>query len=257
MANNFIMTNTALKNLIFMSHELGNPSYELAILGEGNSSALLNNNSFYIKASGATLQTLEESGCAFLDLQKTLDMLNSESLTDEEINEGFKNAALFDEGPRPSIEAMMHAFLLSLPDVNFVGHTHPIAVNGILCSVNAKELVSRPLFPDQIVCCGISPVFIPYTDPGLPLAVAVKNGVKKWIDKNGMIPKAIMLQNHGLFAIGKTTSEVINCSRMWVKTARIIATAVTVGGLVTMSDEAIERIFTRPDEKFREQIIGK
>ena len=250
------MTNSALKDLIFMSHELGKPEYELAILGEGNTSAFYGD-TFYVKASGATLESLDESGCALLDHKKTLAMLENSTLTDEEINEGFKCANLLEGGSRPSIEAMMHAFLLSLPDVNFVGHTHPIAVNGLLCSENAEKLVTRPLFPDQIVCCGISPVFVPYTDPGLPLAVAVKSAVNIWIDKNNMIPKAIMLQNHGLFAIGKTTSEVINCSRMWVKAARVIATAVAVGGLVTMSDEAIERIFTRPDEKFREKVIGK
>ena len=70
----------------------------------------------------------------------------------------------------PSVETFLHGYLLSLPGIQFVGHTHPVAVNSIMCSKHAKEAVSGRLFPDEIVCCGPAVCYIEYTDPGLVLA---------------------------------------------------------------------------------------
>jgi len=151
----------------------------------------------------------------------------------------------------------MHAYLLGLPDVNFVGHTHPISVNALLCSVRAEELAHVCLFPDQIVCCGPAPVFIPYSDPGLPLARLVRERVLAYMDNYQAVPKAILLQNHGFFALGKTAQQVLSCTLMWDKTARVIAGAMACGGVNPMKQEQIDRIYTRPDEKFREGVIGK
>jgi rhamnose utilization protein RhaD (predicted bifunctional aldolase and dehydrogenase) len=120
----------------------------------------------------------------------------------------------------------------------------------------SEEIITACLFPDQIVCCGPSPVFVPYSDPGLPLARLVRDRVNAWMDANQMAPKAIVLQNHGLFAIGSTPQQVLSCTLMWDKTARVIAGAMACGGINTLAPEQVERIFTRPDEKFREKMIG-
>ncbi len=38
---------------------------------------------------------------------------------------------------------------MSLPDIHFVGHTHAIHVNQILCSPRAREFAAKKLFPDE------------------------------------------------------------------------------------------------------------
>lgn len=239
-----------------MSRELGKPEHDLAMLGEGNTSTLVDGDRFWVKASGSMLRTIDESGFALLDRAAAEALLNRDMRTDAEILDALMSVCVGENKRRPSIESMMHAFLLGIPGINFVGHTHPTAVNAILCSPRAEELMNACLFPDQIVCCGPSPVFVPYADPGLPLARLVRDRVNAWMDANQMAPKAIALQNHGLFALGATPQQVLSCSLMWVKTARVITGAMACGGINTLAPAQIERIFTRPDEKFREKMIG-
>ncbi|MEI7832735.1 MAG: class II aldolase/adducin family protein [bacterium] len=245
----------ALALVVSMSRELGAPENDLAILGEGNTSSLAAGEQFWVKASGSTLCGIKESDFVLLDRTATVALLDEDLTTDDSILAALQAVRVQGE-KRPSIEAMMHAYLLGLPGVNFVGHSHPAAVNSLLCSTNAEALAHVCLFPDQIVCCGPAPVFVPYADPGLPLARLVRTKVEEYVEKQGMTPKAIMLQNHGLFAVGATPAAVMSCSLMWVKTARVILGALACGGVNTMTTAQVERIFTRPDEKFREQAIG-
>jgi hypothetical protein len=39
-----------------------------------------------------------------------------------------------------------HAYLLSLPDINFVGHTHATYINQILCSPRAADFCRNETF---------------------------------------------------------------------------------------------------------------
>lgn len=244
-----------LLQLIDMSHELGKPEHDLAMLGEGNTSALLEDGTFYVKASGSMLSTIDINGFALLNRAAAEAKLDEDLRTDADILAALMSVAADTSGKRPSVESMMHAFLLGLPDVSFVGHTHPSSVCGLLCSTRAEELVNMCLFPDQIVCCGPAPVYVPYTDPGLSLARLVRDRVNAWMDVHQMTPKAVMLQNHGLFALGKTPQQVISCTLMWSKTARVFIGALACGGVTALTSEHVERIYTRPDEKFREKMI--
>lgn len=246
----------AMQQLVEMSRELGRFEYDLAMLGEGNTSTLLEDGTFWVKASGSSLSNITPEGFALLDHAATTALLDREMTTDAEIMDALLSVRVGASDRRPSIEAMMHAYLLGLPGVRFVGHTHPIAVNALLCSPRAEELTGMCLFPDQIVCCGPSPVYVPYSDPGLPLARLVRERVEAWMAVNGMAPKAIVLQNHGLFALGNSPQQVVSCSLMWQKTARVIIGALACGGVNTLTEGHINRIFTRPDEKLREKAIG-
>jgi rhamnose utilization protein RhaD (predicted bifunctional aldolase and dehydrogenase) len=146
---------------------------------------------------------------------------------------------------------------LSLPDVNFVAHTHPTAVNIITCARDGEEVVKGRLFPDEIVCCGVAPVWVPYTDPGIPLARKVKAQIEAYVEEYGMRPKTILMQNHGLIAIGTTPSEVENACYMMVKTARVLVGTYALGGPHTLTPQQVERIFSRPDEKYRIALLEK
>jgi rhamnose utilization protein RhaD (predicted bifunctional aldolase and dehydrogenase) len=241
-----------LAQLVTMTRSLGDPGLDYAILGEGNTSARLDANSFWVKASGAEMRTIDPSGFVQVSFDRVLAMLQAGDLGDAEIKAGLEAARIDPKAEaRPSVETVLHALALKLDGVNFVGHTHPTAVNAILCSQKAEEAVAGRLFPDEIVYCGPAPVYIPYTDPGVPLARAVWDAIDRYLDEHREVPKVILMQNHGLIALGKTTSEVENITAMYVKTARVILGAYALGGLHFMTPEAVARIHTRPDELYR------
>ncbi len=251
------MNEPVLDQLIAMSHTLGDPSLDYAILGEGNTSARADDETFWVKASGASLRALDAAGLVRVRFDRILDLLEQQRLSDSEIRQGLE-AARADPGVRavPSVETFLHAMLLRLDGINFVGHTHPTAVNAVLCSVNAAEAVSRMLFPDQIVYCGPAPAFVPYVDPGLPLAQAVRRSIEAYAETWGQAPKVIMMQNHGFIALGKTASEVENITAMSIKAARVLAGSYAMGGPHALTPEQVDRIRTRPDEHYRKNLWG-
>lgn len=220
-----------LQQLIDMSHWLGEESRGVAILGEGNTSAKISEDTFYVKASGAQLGNITAKGLVEVCSGKVLSMLDGPALSDAEIKTRLLEATINNEaGLLPSIETLFHAYLLSLPGVNFIGHTHPISVNRIMCSKSWKEATQGRLFPDEIVCCGIAPVHIPYTDPGVTLGREIRSAVEAHIKEYGDRPKSILMQNHGLIAVGGTAAEVRSITAMWDKTAKVLAGTYQFGG---------------------------
>jgi rhamnose utilization protein RhaD (predicted bifunctional aldolase and dehydrogenase) len=247
-----------LTEVIAMSRTLGDPALDYVILGEGNSSALIDNETFWVKASGAEMRTIEASGFVKVRFDDVLSMLETEGLRDDEVKARLE-AARVDPGAeaRPSVETVLHALTLKLDGVNFVGHTHPTAVNAVLCSKKAEEAIAGRLFPDEIVYCGPAPIYVPYTDPGVPLALAIRDSIDRYLDEYHESPKVILMQNHGLIALGKTASEVENITAMFVKTARVILGTYALGGPHPMSAKAVARIHTRPDEQYRRKEWGR
>jgi rhamnose utilization protein RhaD (predicted bifunctional aldolase and dehydrogenase) len=246
-----------LAGLVAMSRTLGDPALDYAILGEGNTSAQIDGDTFWVKASGAELRTIEANGFVQVRFKPVLDLLEQEGVGDQAVKTALEAARVDPAATaRPSVETVLHAIALQLEGVRFVGHTHPTTVNAVLCSQRAEEAIAGRLFPDEIVYCGPAPVFIRYTDPGVPLARKVHTATTRYRDEYGENPKVILMQNHGLIALGRTTAEVENITAMYVKTARVILGAYALGGPHFMSAEAVARIHTRPDEQYRRQEWG-
>jgi rhamnose utilization protein RhaD (predicted bifunctional aldolase and dehydrogenase) len=246
-----------LDQLIAMSRVLGDPALDYVILGEGNSSARSDDETFWVKASGAEMRAIDASGFVQVRFDAVLSMLEADGLGDDEVKAGLEAARVDPSATaRPSVETVLHALALKLQGVNFVGHTHPTAVNAILCSKKAEEAIAGRLFPDEIVYCGPAPVYIPYTDPGVPLARRVRDEIDRYLAEYGERPKVVLMQNHGLIALGRTPAEVENITAMYVKTARVILGAYALGGVQAMSPGAVARIHTRPDEQYRRQEWG-
>lgn len=250
---------TVLQQLVELSHWLGAEHRELAILGEGNTSALAEDGaSFYVKASGTRLMDIDAEGFVRVDLQKTLHALEHAAESDEATRRALEESRVEPREKRmPSVETFLHAYLLSLPGIRFVGHTHPVAVNAILCSQRAEELIAGRLFPDEIVVCGIAPLWVPYTDPGLPLARELRRRVEAYVGQYGTLPKVILMQNHGLITPAETPQKVIAATAMYVKTAKILLGTMAAGGPRFLEPHHVERIYTRPDEAYRQQIIAQ
>jgi rhamnose utilization protein RhaD (predicted bifunctional aldolase and dehydrogenase) len=249
--------NEVLSQLIRLSRHLGDPVYDYAIIGEGNTSARADTHSFWVKASGAELRTIDADGFVQVRFEPILNLLKGGSSSDAEVKTGLEAARSDPTATRrPSVETFLHAIALQLEGINFVGHTHPTVVNAVLCSRCAEEAISGRLFPDEIVVCGPAPAYVPYVDPGLPLARAVHRAIDAYGSKYGQAPKVILMQNHGLIALGKSAVEVQNITAMYVKTARVILGAYALGGPHFMTPEQVERIYSRPDEHYRQKMWG-
>ncbi len=247
-----------LAELVELSHELGREDRQLAILGEGNTSVKLGDDAFAVKASGCNLATLTGDDITRCDTTAVLALLDKKNLTDQELNTALLNARLEGQGKKPSIEAVFHAWLLTLTDVAFVGHTHCMTANQILCSPRARDFAERRLFPDEIVYCGASSVFIPYADPGLVLAREIRDRTNAFMQQQGHTPKLIVLQNHGIIALGNSPSVVLAATLMAAKAAQIFVGAAALGGPNFLSPQHVDRIAGRPDEAYRQrQLVSK
>lgn len=245
-----------LAQLIAMSNHLGDPAYDYVILGEGNTSARIDAETFWVKASGTHLNGIDRSGFVQVRFKRLFELFASDDISDEAVKRGLEEAKVDPTNPlRPSVETVLHAIALNMEGVNFVGHTHPTAVNALTCSVSFMDLAGGRLFPDEIVSCGPASVIIPLTEPGLPLARRVKAGIDAYIDEWNELPKVVLMQNHGLIALGATAHEVEAITAMAVKAARVLMGTYSFGGPHFLPPEVVQRIHTRPDEQYRRQRI--
>jgi len=245
-----------LDALVAMSRALGDPARDYVILGEGNTSARVGDDRMWVKASGASLCGISAEGFVRVRRDKVLEMFEAGDLGDAEIERGLRAAMDDSTSPRrPSVETLFHAYLLGLEGINFVGHTHPTAVNAILCSRLGREAIAGRIYPDEIVVCGVAPLFVDYVDPGVLLARAIRNETERYIAQQGHPPRSVLMQNHGLIALGSTPAQVEAITATWVKTARIIGGTMAFGGPRFLSDGNVERICSRPDEHYRHRGI--
>ncbi len=244
-----------LEQLIGMSQALGDPANDYVILGEGNASARADDDSFWVKASGTELVRASRDSFVRVRFTPILEAMDGATLSDTEVKQLLKTVTV--EGTRaPSIETFLHALCLQLEGIQFVGHTHPVAAVSLLCSQHSRGLFSGSLFPDQIVLLGPAFVYVPYTDPGLPLALAVRDGVRQFVGAQQRVPKVLMMENHGVFALGGTAQEVLNITQMLVKTCRVLTGTLAAGGPRFLSPEHVARIDQRPDELARRHGFG-
>jgi rhamnose utilization protein RhaD (predicted bifunctional aldolase and dehydrogenase) len=246
---------TPVNELITLSRELGLEDRNLAILGEGNTSCRTGD-TFWVKASGTSLSSMVVEGITECRMPPLLELLNRDNASDEQINAELTKSQVDPAAKRPSTEAVFHAYLLSLEGISWVGHTHPIAVNGILCSPRAADFAAKRTFPDEIVCCGSASLLLPYVDPGLALAKAIRAGVEDFQSQHGKLPKVILLASHGLIALGSSPAGVLAATRMTAKAAEIFTRAAALGGPVFLSPLDVNRIENRSDEHYRRKQLG-
>ncbi len=238
-------------DLLALSHALGLESRQMAILGEGNTSCKLGDGTFLVKASGSCLATLTVPDISRVRLQYVLDLLDDQALSEQEIERQLVAALLDPTQRKPSVETFLHAVCLQLGEASWVGHTHTVSVNQILCSQHGAAAFARHLFPDVIVVCGRHVASVPYTDPGQVLAKAVALELQAYKANYGKPPKLLLLENHGPVALGQSPNEVLNIMLMADKWAKTLVGALAVGGPKYLSDADADRIDARLDEAYR------
>ena len=213
-----------------MTRALGEPDRDYVILSEGNASVRADAETFWVKASGSHMHQVNAEDFVRVRTDDVLALLDGPTLPESEVREHLVAAKVDpDASGVPSIETALHALCLSLGRATFVGHTHPTPVNAILCARDARDAFSGSIFPAESMVCG-KPLFVPYASPGQPLGRAVQQALQSALDARGKPPRALLLQNHGLVALGATPGEVLDVTEMMVKTARILIRTYALGG---------------------------
>ncbi|MGE5393112.1 MAG: SDR family NAD(P)-dependent oxidoreductase [Candidatus Saccharibacteria bacterium] len=189
-----------LQQLIEVSRYYGSRK-DFVIAGGGNTSCK-DEEKIYVKASGVSLATIDESGFAVLD-RKAMNQISEKTYSDDvmerenQIKNDLLNARLQPEkGLRPSVEASLH----NLMNYRFVVHTHSTKVNGLMCAKDAESITAK-LFGDGVV-------YVPYVDPGYILFKEVESHVIDYRTRTGKEPQVILLQNHGIFVAADTVEEI-------------------------------------------------
>src|SRR2546421_12416525 len=98
-----------LSELIQLSRSLGDPARDLAILGEGNTSARVDEQTFLVKASGKELRTADENSFVAVSLPKALEVLGGPDLGDAEVREALLRCKSDSSGSlMPSVATFLH-----------------------------------------------------------------------------------------------------------------------------------------------------
>ncbi|MCY4063465.1 MAG: class II aldolase/adducin family protein [Chloroflexi bacterium] len=276
-----------LSDLVTMTRALGEPARDYVIIGEGNTSLRIDDASFYVKASGHQMHHISESGFVAVRFEPMLAMLDDppqtlteqKRITDGAVSTRAQSAVI----PRrsvsagqclrdptrpdasggtegglaisPSIEVSFHAMLLNDCGVKFIGHTHPTVINQIMCSEFAADFALKRRFPDEVVLCGPKSALVPYADPGLPLAILMRQRVREFMAAQGEAPKLILLENHGMIALGDSPAEILNITAMAVKAARIHLGALLTGKPTYLPEAEVWHLYRRPDEIYRRNLF--
>ncbi|HOX38517.1 MAG TPA: SDR family oxidoreductase [Candidatus Brocadiia bacterium] len=204
---------SALKELIEISRQVGSDP-ALVQGGGGNTSVkTADGRRMYVKASGTPLAEMSEGkGYRMVDVAMCVEMLRDRSIQnlppqrrEEVVLTRLKEACLDDLPGRPSVETSLHALLPKA-----VVHTHPAVLNGLLCCVRDRELLDELFGPKS----GLPPfMFVPYGDPGYPLAVKMLEAIESYRKEHGRDPEIAFLANHGVFVAKPSTQEALEVTR--------------------------------------------
>ena len=205
--------------------------------GGGNSSAKVDG-VLYIKPSGVSLATLTEDSLIALAIEPLLEILDRGSMSgsvpgSDAVLSVAESARLSPaDGRRPSVELLFHALL---PEP-IVLHTHPTTINALTCCRGERALAARVV--------GEEALWVPYTDPGLPLARAIRAERAAHEERTGgPAPRAILLQNHGLIVSGDSAIEISEVSHT---IAARIADHTTDGPVAARDGADVERLDAAP-----------
>lgn len=242
--------------LVQLSHNLGLESRQLALLGEGNTSTDCGDGSFLVKASGSNLASLQAKDLSRVSFDYVASLMQRPDMSEVEIETELRNALIDKSQKKPSVETFLHALCLQLGGAKWVGHTHTVSINHILCSQQGAEPFKRHIFPDAIVVCGRHIASIPYVDPGFALAKAVELELNRYQQSYGKSPKLLLMENHGPVALGQSAKEVLNIMLMADKWAKTLLGSYALGGPKYLPESEADRIDKRLDEHYRRKEIA-
>lgn len=241
----------ARDEMIRLGQRLALSEAQLAIAGEGNMSCRLGTSEILVTASGSRLASLEKDHLVTVRTARLWSAVDEE-LSDQAWLEVIMDSRREANDLRPTVEVGLHAVISNLLGAEWILHAHPVDVLALACSDRLETFAQTRLFPDHVVALGPADLWLPYIDPGRPLALAVRDGIRGHVHKYRVAPRAILLGNHGAFVVGTSAAEAMDRMLMLAKAARVFMN----GGTSGMTAEAVARIGRREDESYRQKMLS-
>lgn len=246
---------TELDQLVNISKYAGG-RFDLVQAGGGNSSVKCDNGTMLIKSSGFLLSDIErDKGYSTVDNSTVTAIMTDPFLrtnSDKKAREGFAATKVQEatlEGNRASIETLLHSMMQK-----YTLHTHPVAVNAVTCRKDYREILTT-LFDTCLI--------VPYETPGIELAVILHDAYNDFVNRNGIKPSIIFLQNHGLIVtsdqfqeIERLTEEVLEKIEQFLKADFSNYKLTTrIARLVNAHDEYVNIAMLSEDKKIYEILV--
>ena len=229
-----------LRDAIEMSHRFGrDPEYTR---GGGGNSSVKAGGIVYIKPSGVSLAAIEAEDLVPLATAPLLDLLLKGGAEADEsriagapdpvMRAAAKVRLAEARGRRPSVELMFHSLL---PET-FVLHTHAIVPNAITCNQEG-EVLMLDLFGDEAL-------WVPYTDPGLPLARTINELREAHVARTGgPAPRITFMGDHGIIVSADTIAQIAELNERVMETVK---GALERAGVTAGSGRVAARIAADP-----------
>ena len=77
----------------------------------------------------------------------------------------------------------------------------------------------------------------------------------KFVARTKREPRIILLENHGVIAVGSSPEGVLASLLMAEKSAQIFVGAASLGGPNFLTAKQVKRIAGRPDEHYRQSVL--
>lgn len=236
--------------LIGLTRRLGRPERDLVILAEGNTSELVSEGVFAVKASGSSMEEATADDFVIVDVEPLLAILRDPAASQHDLTAALSATADDGRTVRASIESLVHAAVRAFAPVRYVAHTHPTDVVALLASAEAEIAFAEPVYSEEYMVLGRS-MFVPYAEPGLKLGRVFLAHLEEYVQQYGETPSLVLLGNHGIVALSDSAAGAEAISLMAVKSARVRLGARLAGGVAALDAATTADYFDRPD--FRER----
>lgn len=219
------MSDADLAELIELSHTVGRHPSRMVLWEEGGC-AVKSGDRFFVSRRGAYLTALTSGDLVELDHARTTELVSLETLADE----AMEDVQISSKSIKPSLDAILFAYLFSLDENKYALHVQPVEINQIIGSPRARQFAERRTVAHEVISRGVSSMLTAYADPGLPLAREVKRKLSLWRDRYKVVPKLILIQNHGMIVLGNSQEEILRTTEMMLKSAQTFIGAAMMGG---------------------------
>lgn len=234
------------KDLLDLTRALGRPDRGLVILAEGNTSQLLDDGRLVVKASGVRMRDVTSDDFVTVQVEPLVAVMDDPNATQDDLTRALDAGLINGRRRRGSIETLVHVAVQAIGQVAFVAHTHPTEVIGLLASSQAEAAFAQAAYSDEAVVLGL-PLFVPYAAPGIDLGRLYYRCLRDYTEREGTLPRLVLLANHGIVAIAPSAEGAEAVSEMAVKAAAVRRIAYSVGGLVPLTTESVAKFVARDD----------
>jgi rhamnose utilization protein RhaD (predicted bifunctional aldolase and dehydrogenase) len=207
---------------------------------------------FWVKASGAALETLEEKDVVECVSAKILPILDRPLMDPDDFAQVLADVRADPASPLPSVESALHAWLLEQEDIVYAAFLTPPHCLALASSKAGEVFCEQRLFPEQVAHCGVRSIWVPYTEPGAALAREVRSRLAVHHRRvRETPPRLLVLQNRGVVALGPDPGTVVSSVMMAEHSARVFALTAQLGGPNFLQVHQVRRLEVHPNDTRR------